>query len=106
MERELWPLLYHTTRYEGQLISQKYVRYQPWVPALVLLWAALHDRPLAWACDCRNWRTTRLRPDPLPAASTVSRRFRSQAVAAVLRAVEARLRAGTAGWPPWRTASR
>jgi hypothetical protein len=98
MERELWPLLYHAAREEGQRISQKYVRYQPWVPALVLLWAALHDRPIRWACDRHNWRTTRLRPDPLPAASTVSRRLRSQAVAAVLRAVEARLRAGGHRW--------
>jgi hypothetical protein len=98
MERELWPLLYRAVRDEGSRVSQKYARYQPWVPALVLLWAALHDRPVRWACDRRNWSTTRLRPDPLPAASTVSRRLRSQAVAAVLRAVEGRWRAAGRPW--------
>lgn len=98
MERELWPQLYQLAREEGSRISQKYARYQPWVPALVVLWAAVHDRPVGWACDPRNWSTTRLRPDPLPAASTVSRRLRSQAVAAVLRAVEDRLRAAGRPW--------
>lgn len=93
MERELWPRLYQLVTEVGAAVTQKYVRYQPWVPALVLLWAAAHDRPIRWACDPRSWAGTRLRPPRLPSAATVSRRLRSQPVAAVLRGVEDRLRA-------------
>src|SRR5207249_2686391 len=49
MERELWPSLYRTVRQAAGEFRQKYVQYQPWAVAAVLLWAALHDRPRAWA---------------------------------------------------------
>ncbi|MFO0798274.1 MAG: hypothetical protein U0804_12420 [Gemmataceae bacterium] len=55
-------------------MTQKYVHYHPWAIAAVLLWAAIHDRPVCWACDPRNWSTTRLRPTEIPSAATVSRR--------------------------------
>lgn len=92
MERELWPRLYHLVETVGATVRQKNVTYQPALIVLVLLWAALHDRPIAWACWGRNWSTTTLRPVRLPSAATMSRRLRSQAVAAVLHAVEERLR--------------
>jgi DDE family transposase len=38
-------------------------------------WAALHDRPVCWACDARNW-TPPTRPAALPDQSTMSRRVR------------------------------
>jgi hypothetical protein len=38
-------------------------------------WAALHDRPVCWACDARNW-TPPARPAALPDQSTMSRRVR------------------------------
>lgn len=99
MERELWPILYRELRAAARGNRQRYVRYHPWVIAAVLLWAALHDRPVSWACDRRNWSTTRLRPDPLPAPATVSRRSRRADVAAFLDRVAARLRGD--GPPPW-----
>jgi len=92
MERELWPLLYHTLRAVAKDFSQKYVRHQPWVLAAVLLWAAVHDRTVSWACDPDHWSTTRLRPRRLPSASTLSRRVEGLAVGAFLRLVEQRLR--------------
>jgi hypothetical protein len=52
---------------------------------LVLLWAALHDRPVAWACRPENW-SDRRRPGRLPHPSTVSRRSRRAAFAACLDA--------------------
>ena len=61
MERELWPRIYHELREVARATHQKDVTYQPWVIAAVLLWAALHDRPVAGACDPRNWSTTRRR---------------------------------------------
>ena len=38
-------------------------------------WAALHDRPISWACEGRNW-TAGTRPEALPGQSTMSRRVR------------------------------
>lgn len=38
-------------------------------------WAALHDRPVCWACDAKNW-TPATRPAALPDQSTMSRRTR------------------------------
>ena len=74
MERELWPLLYHELRETANDFRQKYVQIPGRVLVAVSLWAALHDRPVAWACDGRNWGTTSLRPRKLPSPSTMSRR--------------------------------
>jgi IS5 family transposase len=41
----------------------------------VILWAVLHDRPMCWACDARNWAHG-ARPAQLPHPSTLSRRWR------------------------------
>jgi Transposase DDE domain len=38
-------------------------------------WAALHDRPISWACEAAHW-TPRTRPKALPKQSTMSRRMR------------------------------
>ena len=92
MERELWPRLYRLIQDVGAAVRQKDVTYQPALIVTVLLWAAAHDRSVSWACRPRNWSSTTLRPAQLPSASTMSRRLRSQAVAAVLRALEGRLR--------------
>jgi hypothetical protein len=92
MERELWPLLYHHVQQLAKDFSQKYVRYQPWVLVAVLLWAALHDRPVSWACAVRHWSTTRLRPAQLPSPAVMSRRLDGLAVGAFLRLLEQRLR--------------
>jgi hypothetical protein len=93
MERELWPLLYRVLRDVARDFHQKYVSHQPWVLAAVLCWAALHDRPVSWACIPRHWSTTPLRPARIPSASTVSRRGDGLVVGALLRCVEQRLRA-------------
>jgi hypothetical protein len=50
----------------------------------VLLWAALHDRPVSWACDPRAWPGRR-RDRPLPSCATMSRRLRSLSVGKLLR---------------------
>jgi len=92
MERELWPPLYHTLQEVAKDFQQRYVSYQPWVLAAVFLWAALHDRPVSWACQRRHWSTTKLRPARLPHRTTVGRRIDGLAVGAFLREVERRLR--------------
>lgn len=92
MERELWPLLYRELREAANDFSQKYVQIAAWVLVAVSLWAALHDRPVAWACDERNWATTTLRPWKLPSPSTMSRRAYSVGTGLLWRALQERLR--------------
>src|SRR5215472_12134806 len=92
MERELWPLLYHHLKEAAKGFSQKYVQLQPWVLVAVFLWAALHDRPVCWACDARNWGTTSLRPLRLPSPRTISRRCAGAGVGLFWRRLEQRLR--------------
>ena len=94
MERELWPRLYHLVMEVGQTLRLTDVTYQPHIIVLVFLWAALHDRPVVWACDERNWSTTTLRPATLPSPSTLSRRLRRVDTAMLMRAVVQRVRQG------------
>ncbi len=99
MERELWPLLYSTVRKVARGFSQKYVQIPSWILVVTMLWAALHDRPVSWACRSANWATTRLRPVRLPSASTMSRRVHEVGVGLLWRAVEQRLRDLSASHP-------
>jgi len=87
MERELWPRLYHLVMEVGQTLRLSDVTFQPHIIVLVFLWAALHDRPVSWACEERNWATTTLRPATLPSASTLSRRLRRVDTAMLMRAL-------------------
>ena len=92
MERELWPPLYRLVRETAKDFRQKYVHYQPWVLVAVMLWAALHDRPVSWACEPRHWSTTTLRPWVLPSGSTLSRRLDRAALGLFWRALGDRAR--------------
>lgn len=92
MERELWPELYRAVKEVGRAVRQKGVRYQPWVIALVYLWAAIHDRPVSWACVAQNWSSTRQRPWKIPSDSTLSRRVYDVSMGLFWEALEVRLR--------------
>jgi Transposase DDE domain len=99
MERELWRVVYIRLKLVARRFDQKYVHLQPWRIAAVLLWAALHDRPVSWACDTRNWSTTRLRPGRIPSAATMSRRAGRVGFHLFLNALAAQLKGG--GPPEW-----
>lgn len=92
MERELWPPLYHLVMEVGKTMRLTDVTFQPHGIALVFLWAAIHDRPVSWACAEANWRTTTLRPFTIPSQSTMSRRLRRVDTAMFLRLVIERIR--------------
>jgi hypothetical protein len=94
VERELWPSLYRLLQEVAKDFHQKYVQLQPWLLVAVMLWAALHDRPVSWACQARHWSTTSLRPARLPSPSTLSRRLDGVGVGLLLRALERRIRDG------------
>lgn len=87
MERELWPRLYHLVMKAGASFRLIDVTFQPHVIVLVFFWAALHDRPVKWACDPKNWTMTTLRPATLPSQSTLSRRLRRVDTAMLIRSV-------------------
>jgi hypothetical protein len=92
MERELWPVLFDYLHQVSRELRQKYVQMQPWIIVATLLWAALHDRPVAWACRPSNWATTKLRPFRIPSEATMSRRADSVATGVFWRTLEQHLR--------------
>lgn len=92
MERELWPTLYRLVCITAQEVHQKYVQMQPWIIVATMIWAAVHDRPVSWACDPDNWSTTRLRPYRIPSEPTMSRRVDSVATALFWRHLEQQVR--------------
>lgn len=84
MERELWSELYALlVRLDTQL-PKGFFRASEIVA--VLLWAVVHDRPIAWACQACHWGE--LVPAVLPVQSTMSRRLRTSAVRDLLNALE------------------
>ena len=101
MERELWPVLYRVVREVAQRFHQKYVQIPGWVLILTMLWAAVHDRPVCWACNKKNWQTTRLRPPRLPSPRTMSRRVDGVGLGLLWSAIEQRLRALSGTQPGW-----
>jgi hypothetical protein len=67
----------------GQMYSDRLIM-------LVVLWAAIHDRPICWACELANWRISRL-PAWLPHPSTISRRSRQPDFSRAIEMTIARL---------------
>lgn len=57
----------------------------------VYLWAALHERPICWACRPGSWPG---RPRRLPTPSTMCRRMRTLSVMVLLRRLTPRRHAG------------
>ena len=94
MEGELWESVYRLIREEAsKRPRRKRVRYSDaWVLA-VFFWAAVHDRPVCWACDGRNWPDARRDCRDLPSNGTMSERLRTLSVLQLLAAVLERLAA-------------
>jgi hypothetical protein len=101
MEGELWTILYAWVVAEAKLRPRrKRVRYGDWVILLVVLWAALHDRPLSWACRAGSWGGADALPwESLPSPATVSRRTRQPSFWLLFAAVFDAVRAAD-GPPP------
>jgi hypothetical protein len=76
MELELWSDLSQAiSALQRQIRRCRGDQYSTASIVRVYLWAVLHDRPMIWACDARNW-TQQTRPRQLPDQSTLSRRTR------------------------------
>ena len=90
MERELWSILsahlthFSTTTRRGRFEhpTTRIVR--------IYLWAVLHDRPVYWACEKRNWVGVKP-PRVMPDQSTMSRRLARAETRRMLEALLDRL---------------
>jgi hypothetical protein len=74
MERDIWRVIVAALRRLPRRCSSSQLYSNRDVLA-VLLWAALHDRSILWACQRRNWPMQAWRRK-LPDQSTMSRRLR------------------------------
>lgn len=90
MERERWNELYALAGRLGKSIVGGYV-YDVVCIVGVYFWAVVHDRPVSWACEKRNWPADLVRWG-LPSQPTMSRRLRSTAVRQLLAAIEDAMR--------------
>jgi hypothetical protein len=97
MECELWDRLYVLVWETAKECRRSRVQFSDAVILLVFLWAALHDRPVSWACQAKNWTGTRSRPVCFPSDSTMSRRLKTASVLAFESVLAKRIR-GTADW--------
>lgn len=91
MERDLWLAVVSLVRSRPRRRPPR-CRFTDGDIVLILLWAALHDRPISWACRVSSWPIHR-RGRTLPDASTMSRRLRTPSVKVLLEEIEAALRA-------------
>lgn len=73
MERELWRRIVGALKRLPRTRPRNAVYTDPQIMA-VYLWSVLHDRPVSWACDRRNWPMQAWRRS-LPDQSTMSRRL-------------------------------
>lgn len=78
MERDLWRLIVLSLRPARDRRPRCAVYSYENVLA-VLFWAALHDRPISWACKRENWPVQAWRRK-LPSQSAMSRRLRDPEV--------------------------
>jgi hypothetical protein len=90
MEHELWTEVVADVRAAAAGYRQRQRKFDDTLIILTLLWAVLHDRPVLWATNPRNWPFyMRIKSRPSPA--TMSRRLRSPSCAALLQRVHERL---------------
>ena len=90
MERERWYRLYRLAVELSRGWRDGHVYHAAFIVG-VYLWAAVHDRPVVWACEPINW-PPEMKIGKLPSQATMSRRLRSQAVRDLLVLLEDGLR--------------
>jgi hypothetical protein len=98
MEGELWRQVYGLAKRLSKGKGVVRGRFLDVDVAAVHLWSVLHDRPVKWACDRRNWRGS-CPMKRLPSRATMSRRLRSAGVQQLLRSLEQTLvKEGRRSW--------
>lgn len=87
MEHQLWQAIVNEVRQLDKSRRRTERGFTVGEIVLTWFWAVLHDRPVDWACQRRNW-PIHLRQRRLPSGSTMSRRLRSCAVRQLLTQLE------------------
>src|SRR5947207_11492034 len=90
MERQLWKAIVAVIAAVDKPRMPLSFTYSDEVIVGVWYWSVIHDRPMSWACECRNWPLD-LRRRPRPSYSHLTRRLRTPSVRALLAAVEERV---------------
>jgi hypothetical protein len=90
MERQLWQEIIRLLAQSGKPRFSPHEDFSDDDILRVYFWAVVHDRPVSWACQRKNWELT-LRKRKLPSNSTMSRRLRSPSVRERALALEKRL---------------
>lgn len=99
MERELWKSISARITLLDRQLRRGRKTHSTGRVVRVLMWAALHDRPIYWACERRNWCGVRP-PQQLPDQSTMSRRLRHDDVQWMLARLSELLDEQTASTSP------
>ena len=82
MERSILRRIRHTLRSLGRRRLNRRYTFTDAAILEVYLFAVLNERPVCWACDPDNWPSGRRR-GPMPNASTISRRMRTESLTAL-----------------------
>ena len=90
MERELWNILATHLTHLCTICRRGRFTHPTARIVRVYLWSVLHDRPVYWACDKRNWIGVKP-PRELPDQSTMSRRLACAQTQAMLKTLLDRL---------------
>jgi len=90
MDRELWRIIARHLSYLTRTTREVGFQHPTARILRVYLWAVLHDRPVYWACDRRNWVGVKP-PGALPDQSTLSRRLARPETQRLLHALLERL---------------
>jgi hypothetical protein len=84
MERQLFAVLFQWLFQIGSTHQLGKKQFSDVTIVGVLIWAALHDRPIFWACQDINWPADRAYLLQLPSPATMSRRLKSYQVLLLL----------------------
>lgn len=87
MENELWKQVYQMVIRIGKGKTLKRAKFNDADIVITYLWSVMHDRPISWACNKRNWPIYYHRR-PLPTPSTMTRRLRTEQIHQLMRKVE------------------
>jgi len=90
MERQLWKQIVDMLKSIDKPRPTTHQTYSAEDIVRVLVWAALHDRPVSWAVQRCNWPLYERRRG-LPSSTTVSRRWGSADVQSLLQSIEDRV---------------
>lgn len=90
MEHQLWRAIVHVITTVSKPRTPAICDFSDEDIVKIHYWSVIHDRPVRWACERRNWPLWQRRK-PLPSPSTMSRRLRRPSVQALLTALEKRV---------------